>query len=233
MIQRLKLSVPRATGLPPSVRARTDMTCGKCTDGWVCEEHPDKPWPHEDCAGPGMESPNPEFARGGQVIRRGRDSSMSCSHRQARRRHRKQAWSVRFAKRRTVQSRISSRSASCSSARLVGTDGTGTIRGRSAVDGLRTVSVALARERTANDVNRNELATDKSSRARVDVPGVQNDRRPRGEMRLRRGRLDPIAVCARSGNGTGLLRGLESGCGTERVQVTRSRRCWTFIEERH
>jgi hypothetical protein len=22
--------------------------------GWVCEEHPDKPWPHDDCPGPGM-----------------------------------------------------------------------------------------------------------------------------------------------------------------------------------
>lgn len=22
--------------------------------GWVCEQHPDKSWPHDDCAGPGM-----------------------------------------------------------------------------------------------------------------------------------------------------------------------------------
>lgn len=22
--------------------------------GWVCEQHPDKPWRHDDCAGPGM-----------------------------------------------------------------------------------------------------------------------------------------------------------------------------------
>lgn len=22
--------------------------------GWICEEHPDRPWPHDDCAGPGM-----------------------------------------------------------------------------------------------------------------------------------------------------------------------------------
>lgn len=21
---------------------------------WVCEQHPDKPWPHDDCPGPGM-----------------------------------------------------------------------------------------------------------------------------------------------------------------------------------
>ena len=31
------------------------ITCGKCNDGWICEEHPDLPWPHDDCAGgPGM-----------------------------------------------------------------------------------------------------------------------------------------------------------------------------------
>jgi hypothetical protein len=22
--------------------------------GWVCEEHPHLPWPHDDCPGPGM-----------------------------------------------------------------------------------------------------------------------------------------------------------------------------------
>lgn len=22
--------------------------------GWVCEQHPDRPFPHDDCAGPGM-----------------------------------------------------------------------------------------------------------------------------------------------------------------------------------
>jgi hypothetical protein len=24
----------------------------------VCERHPDKPWPHDDCAGPGMPPPS-------------------------------------------------------------------------------------------------------------------------------------------------------------------------------
>jgi len=24
---------------------------------WVCEEHPDKEFPHDDCAGPGMPDP--------------------------------------------------------------------------------------------------------------------------------------------------------------------------------
>jgi hypothetical protein len=69
-------------------------------------------------------------------MRHGRADSMSCSRQRARHRHRKQVWSVRFAKRRTVPLRTSIRSASCSSARLVDTDGTGTIRGRSVVDGF-------------------------------------------------------------------------------------------------
>jgi hypothetical protein len=30
------------------------LTCGKCDNGWICEEHPDQPWPHDDCSGPGM-----------------------------------------------------------------------------------------------------------------------------------------------------------------------------------
>lgn len=32
--------------------------CGHCTDGWVCEQHPDLPAFHDDCAGPGMPCPN-------------------------------------------------------------------------------------------------------------------------------------------------------------------------------
>ena len=30
------------------------LTCGKCDEGWICEAHPDRPWPHDDCAGPGI-----------------------------------------------------------------------------------------------------------------------------------------------------------------------------------
>lgn len=26
---------------------------------WICEQHPDKPWPHDDCAGPGMPKVEP------------------------------------------------------------------------------------------------------------------------------------------------------------------------------
>jgi hypothetical protein len=31
-----------------------------CADGWICEQHPDMPWPHDDCAGPGELCPNPD-----------------------------------------------------------------------------------------------------------------------------------------------------------------------------
>lgn len=37
------------------------MKCVKCGDvmGWFCESHPDKPWPHDECAGPGMPCDEP------------------------------------------------------------------------------------------------------------------------------------------------------------------------------
>ena len=31
-----------------------------CASGWICEQHPDQPWPHADCDGPGMQCRNPE-----------------------------------------------------------------------------------------------------------------------------------------------------------------------------
>jgi hypothetical protein len=30
------------------------LTCGKCNAGWICERHPQHPWPHEDYAAPAM-----------------------------------------------------------------------------------------------------------------------------------------------------------------------------------
>lgn len=33
--------------------------CQKCDDGWICETHPDKAWPHDDCPGPGMPCDEP------------------------------------------------------------------------------------------------------------------------------------------------------------------------------
>lgn len=35
------------------------MTC-RCTEGWVCEKHPDQPMSHDDCDGAGMRCPNPD-----------------------------------------------------------------------------------------------------------------------------------------------------------------------------
>lgn len=40
-----------------------DSTCGKCAEGWVCEAHPDKPWPHDGCPGPGTPCPEPGCER--------------------------------------------------------------------------------------------------------------------------------------------------------------------------
>ena len=34
------------------------LTCGKCDNGWICEEHPDLSWPHDDCGGPGVPCEN-------------------------------------------------------------------------------------------------------------------------------------------------------------------------------
>lgn len=34
-------------------------TCGQCADGWISEQHPDQPWPHGNCAGPGVPCENP------------------------------------------------------------------------------------------------------------------------------------------------------------------------------
>ena len=46
------------------------MTCGRCKDGWNCEAHPNKPWPHDDCAGPGMQC---DIQTVREAIRHGRD----------------------------------------------------------------------------------------------------------------------------------------------------------------
>jgi hypothetical protein len=29
-----------------------------CFQGWICEAHTDRAWPHDDCAGPGMRCEN-------------------------------------------------------------------------------------------------------------------------------------------------------------------------------
>ena len=35
------------------------QTC-HCEQGWICEEHPDQPYPHDSCSGPGTQCDNPE-----------------------------------------------------------------------------------------------------------------------------------------------------------------------------
>lgn len=34
-------------------------SCDHCARGWVCEAHPESPWPHGSCAGPGMRCLSP------------------------------------------------------------------------------------------------------------------------------------------------------------------------------
>jgi hypothetical protein len=34
--------------------SKPTLSCGKCNEGWICEEHPDQPWPHQNCAGPAI-----------------------------------------------------------------------------------------------------------------------------------------------------------------------------------
>jgi hypothetical protein len=33
--------------------------CGQCNDGWICEDHPDRPMGHDHCGGAGMPYQNP------------------------------------------------------------------------------------------------------------------------------------------------------------------------------
>src|SRR6266853_3363159 len=43
-------------GLP--ARDPKQVRCGRCGgERWICEEHSDLPWPHDDCAGPGEPCP--------------------------------------------------------------------------------------------------------------------------------------------------------------------------------
>ena len=37
---------------------RSEKGC-HCASGWICEQHPDQPWPHDDCAGRGKQCRNP------------------------------------------------------------------------------------------------------------------------------------------------------------------------------
>jgi hypothetical protein len=41
-----------------------------CDEGWVCEEHPERPWPHDACSGPGVPCDNPACQYGRAAIAR-------------------------------------------------------------------------------------------------------------------------------------------------------------------
>jgi hypothetical protein len=36
------------------------MACVRCNAGWICEAHPDQPFPHDECAGPGTQCQSPD-----------------------------------------------------------------------------------------------------------------------------------------------------------------------------
>jgi len=42
-----------------SIERDAPLFC-RCEQGWICEEHPDKPYPDDNCTGPGTQCDNPE-----------------------------------------------------------------------------------------------------------------------------------------------------------------------------
>jgi len=44
------------------------MKACHCIDGWICDTHPDRPWPHDSCTGPGTLCINPQCVVG-RVLR--------------------------------------------------------------------------------------------------------------------------------------------------------------------
>jgi hypothetical protein len=66
-----------------SVARWPPVNCPLCEDErFVCEKHPENPWPHDDCAGPGLQCPvcqdpdaRPELPAGWRSIASTEDSS--------------------------------------------------------------------------------------------------------------------------------------------------------------
>lgn len=50
-------------GLTISLRTKPAQVCF-CNEGWICEAHPDRGWPHDECVGPGVPSPVCQPAEG-------------------------------------------------------------------------------------------------------------------------------------------------------------------------
>jgi hypothetical protein len=46
------------------------LRCPKCAGGLICEAHPNLPWPHDGCAGPGMPCDEPGCPGGFAFSRR-------------------------------------------------------------------------------------------------------------------------------------------------------------------
>jgi hypothetical protein len=52
------MKVPRLLHLTKP--AQEDKQICSCAEGWVCEDHPDRPWQHDRCGGAGMLCQNPD-----------------------------------------------------------------------------------------------------------------------------------------------------------------------------
>jgi hypothetical protein len=48
---------------------------GHCAQGWICEAHPMIAWPHEDCAGPGVQCSNAVLESRLCLVERSRSAS--------------------------------------------------------------------------------------------------------------------------------------------------------------
>lgn len=48
----------RALEFAEAEREVLQPSCPRCgRERWICEEHPEQPWPHDNCAGPGIPCP--------------------------------------------------------------------------------------------------------------------------------------------------------------------------------
>jgi hypothetical protein len=53
-------SNPREPVKPTDITNVRRPDCRKCVEGWICEAHPEKPWPYRGCAGPGKPCDAPD-----------------------------------------------------------------------------------------------------------------------------------------------------------------------------
>jgi hypothetical protein len=56
--ERTTMDVVSAVRAGAAARHAAASTCPRCENlFWICEQHPDRPWPHDDCHGPGDPCP--------------------------------------------------------------------------------------------------------------------------------------------------------------------------------